>query len=143
MLAIFNMKQIINRLLLRLARWELRQYNKTSSKIGKLWHHTIEICHTSQFAQHLRAILNLPLGDTSLIQCGSMINLVGEKGFEGPAIYEGLKDILSIPGVYPHIYGKEITKSFRKMGHVTITGSNMDEVREKTKKVQAAIRVIA
>ena len=106
-------------------------------------HHTIEICHTSQFAQHLRAILNLPLGDTSLTQCGSMINLVGEKGFEGPAIYEGLKDILSIPGVYPHIYGKEITKSFRKMGHVTITGSNMDEVREKTKKVQESIRVIA
>jgi 5-(carboxyamino)imidazole ribonucleotide synthase len=106
-------------------------------------HHTIEICHTSQFAQHLRAILNLPLGDTSLIQCGSMINLVGEKGFEGPAIYEGLKEILAIPGVYPHIYGKEITKSFRKMGHVTITGSNMDEVREKTKKVQASIRVIA
>jgi 5-(carboxyamino)imidazole ribonucleotide synthase len=106
-------------------------------------HHTIEICHTSQFAQHLRAILNLPLGDTSLIQCGSMINLVGEKGFEGPAIYDGLKEILAIPGVYPHIYGKEITKSFRKMGHVTITGKDMDEVREKTKKVQESIRVIA
>ncbi|MFM1916192.1 MAG: hypothetical protein RLZZ531_1861 [Bacteroidota bacterium] len=106
-------------------------------------HHTIEICHTSQFAQHLRAILNLPLGDTSLIQCGAMINLVGEKGFEGPAIYDGLTEILSIPGVYPHIYGKEITKSFRKMGHVTITGSNMDEVREKTKMVQQRMRVIA
>ena len=106
-------------------------------------HHTIEICHTSQFAQHLRAILNLPLGDTSLIQCGAMINLVGEKGFEGPAIYDGLTEILSIPGVYPHIYGKEITKSFRKMGHVTITGSTMDEVREKTKRVQQRMRVIA
>jgi len=106
-------------------------------------HHTIEICHTSQFAQHLRAILNLPLGDTSLIQCGSMINLVGEKGFEGPAIYDGLKEILAIPGVYPHIYGKEITKSFRKMGHVTITGKDLNEVREKTKTVQGLIRVIA
>jgi 5-(carboxyamino)imidazole ribonucleotide synthase len=72
-----------------------------------------------------------------------MINLVGEKGFEGPAIYDGLTEILSIPGVYPHIYGKEITKSFRKMGHVTITGSNMDEVREKTKRVQQRMRVIA
>ncbi|MFM6934319.1 MAG: 5-(carboxyamino)imidazole ribonucleotide synthase [Flavobacteriales bacterium] len=106
-------------------------------------HHTIEICHTSQFAQHLRAILNLPLGDTSLIQCGSMINLVGEKGFEGPAIYDGLTEILAIPGVYPHIYGKEITKSFRKMGHVTITGKDLNEVREKTKTVQGLIRVIA
>ena len=72
-----------------------------------------------------------------------MINLVGEKGFEGPAIYDGLKEILAIPGVYPHIYGKEITKSFRKMGHVTITGKDLNEVREKTKTVQGLIRVIA
>lgn len=63
-------------------------------------HHTIECCTTSQFSQHLRAILNLPLGDTSLIQAGAMINLVGEKEFNGPVNYDGLENLLSIPGVF-------------------------------------------
>ncbi len=106
-------------------------------------HHTIECNITSQFAQHLRAILNLPLGTTDLIQAGAMINLLGEKGFEGSAYYQGLEEILQIPGVFPHIYGKETTKPFRKMGHVTITGKNLDEVKEKTALVQKLVKVIA
>jgi 5-(carboxyamino)imidazole ribonucleotide synthase len=106
-------------------------------------HHTIECNVTSQFAQHLRAILNLPLGATDLIQAGAMINLLGEKGFEGNAVYQGLEDVLQIPGVYPHIYGKETTKSFRKMGHITITGKDLDAVREKTAVVKNLIQVMA
>ncbi len=106
-------------------------------------HHTIECNITSQFAQHLRAILNLPLGATDLIQSGAMINLLGEKGFEGGAYYQGLEEILQIPGVFPHIYGKETTKPFRKMGHVTITGRNLVEVKEKTALVQKLVKVIA
>jgi 5-(carboxyamino)imidazole ribonucleotide synthase len=106
-------------------------------------HHTIECNVTSQFAQHLRAILNLPLGSTDLIQAGAMINLLGEKGFEGSAIYQGLEEVLQISGVYPHIYGKETTKPFRKMGHVTITGKELDSVKEKTKSVQRLIKVIS
>ncbi len=106
-------------------------------------HHTIECCTTSQFSQHLRAILNLPLGDTSLIQAGAMINLVGEKEFNGPVIYDGLENLLSIPGVFPHLYGKEISKPFRKMGHITITGKNIDELKAKRDKIKGLIRVIS
>jgi len=105
-------------------------------------HHTIECNVTSQFAQHLRAILNLPLGETSITKAGAMINLLGEKGFEGKAVYDGLETALEIPGVYPHIYGKEITKPFRKMGHVTITDATIEAVKLKAKKVQNTIRVI-
>ncbi len=106
-------------------------------------HHTIECNVTSQFEQHLRAVLNLPLGSTRIIQAGAMINLLGEKGFEGPAFYDGFEKILGIPGVHPHIYGKSTTKSFRKMGHITITGDDLEEVLLNAKKVQESIKVIS
>lgn len=106
-------------------------------------HHTIECNITSQFAQHLRAIVNLPLGDTKIIQAGAMINLLGDKGFKGSAIYHGLNQSLAISGVHPHIYGKETTKPFRKMGHVTITGNDIEDVKTKAKEVKNLIRVIA
>ena len=106
-------------------------------------HHTIECNVTSQFAQHLRAILNLPLGSTEILQAGAMINLLGEKGFEGKVIYDGINQALEIEGVYPHIYGKETTKPFRKMGHVTITDSAIEKVKAKAKKVQGLIKVIS
>jgi 5-(carboxyamino)imidazole ribonucleotide synthase len=106
-------------------------------------HHTIECNVTSQFAQHLRAILNLPLGSTEILQAGAMINLLGEKGFEGKAIYQGLEKALTISGVYPHIYGKETTKPFRKMGHVTITGSSLVQVKIKAMEIQGMIKVVS
>jgi len=106
-------------------------------------HHTIECNVTSQFAQHLRAILNLPLGSTEIILAGAMINLLGQKGFEGKAIYQGLNEVISISGVYPHIYGKETTKPFRKMGHITITDTCLEKVKSKAKKVQGLIKVIS
>jgi 5-(carboxyamino)imidazole ribonucleotide synthase len=106
-------------------------------------HHTIEIARCSQFEQHLRAILNLPLGDTDLHSAGAMLNLVGEKGQEGPVHYEGLEEILKIPGVHPHLYGKAQTKPFRKMGHVTISAGHMNEVRAKAQIVKDTIKVLA
>ncbi len=106
-------------------------------------HHTIECCNTSQYAQHLRSILNLTLGDTTLINPGAMINILGEKGFTGPAIYEGLEKILGFSGVHPHIYGKSDTKPFRKMGHVTITGSTLLEVKRIADQVKETIKVKA
>jgi 5-(carboxyamino)imidazole ribonucleotide synthase len=106
-------------------------------------HHTIECNITSQFEQHLRAILNLPLGSTEIIRAGAMINLLGEPGFEGPVYYEGLEKALSIQGVFPHIYGKAKTNSFRKMGHVTISGQSLEEVIQTAKKIQKTIRVIS
>ena len=106
-------------------------------------HHTIECCETSQFAQHLRAILNLPLGNTRLINPGAMINLLGEKGHTGTAKYEGLNDLLNYPNVFPHLYGKETTKPFRKMGHITITGSSIKEVKETADKIKGIVQIKA
>ena len=91
----------------------------------------------------MRSIINLPLGSTKTIQNGVMINLLGEEGFEGPAIYEGLKEIMSLEGVKVHLYGKEYTKSFRKMGHVTIRSSSLDEAKNIAREVQKKIKIIA
>jgi 5-(carboxyamino)imidazole ribonucleotide synthase len=102
-------------------------------------HHTIECCFTSQFAQHLRAILNLPLGDTGLIMPGAMLNIIGEKGFEGPAVYQGLQDVLAMSGVYVHLYGKSTTKPFRKMGHVTVLGREISEIKERIEYIKTTL----
>ena len=105
-------------------------------------HHTIECNVTSQFEQHCRAILNLPLGSTAIIQPGAMINLLGEPGYSGSVKYDGLYESMRIQGVHPHLYGKSVTKPYRKMGHVTITGNNLEEVFKKTKIVQKLIKVV-
>ena len=106
-------------------------------------HHTIECNITSQFEQHLRSILNLPLGSTEIIQAGAMINLLGEKGYEGPVFYEGLEKYIGFSGVHPHIYGKALTKPYRKMGHVTISGKSLDDVKSLASQVKRGIRVIS
>jgi 5-(carboxyamino)imidazole ribonucleotide synthase len=106
-------------------------------------HHTIEANVTSQFGQHLRAILDLPLGDTSAVKAGVMVNLLGEAGYEGLALYEGLEDILKFSGVHVHLYGKALTKPFRKMGHVTIVDEDIARARQKARIVKAGLRVIA
>jgi len=106
-------------------------------------HHTIECNVTSQFEQHMRSVLNLPLGDTRIIQPGVMINLLGEKGFQGSVIYQGLETAIAIPGVKPHIYGKAETKSFRKMGHITIVAPTLEEAKTNGRKVKELVKVIA
>lgn len=106
-------------------------------------HQSIEGNITSQFEQHLRAIFNLPLGDTRCIQHAVMINVLGEPGFEGIAQYEGLEEVLKMSGVFIHLYGKKFTKPFRKMGHVTILDENRDLAIEKAKKIQALLKVKA
>ncbi|MEJ6980314.1 5-(carboxyamino)imidazole ribonucleotide synthase [Pedobacter sp. P351] len=104
-------------------------------------HHSIEGNLTSQFEQHLRAIFNLPLGDTTAIGNAVMINLLGEKGYEGLAEYEGIEEILKQQGVYIHLYGKKFTKPFRKMGHVTIIDNDREAAIAKARLVQDTIKV--
>jgi len=106
-------------------------------------HQTIEGNITSQYAQHLRAIMNLPLGDTSIVRPAVMINLLGEAGYEGEAIYDGIEEVMSWPGVYVHLYGKKITKPFRKMGHVTTTATTLEEAIQLSRKVQTTIKVLS
>lgn len=106
-------------------------------------HHTIECCQTNQFEQHLRAILNLPLGKTELKTSGAMLNLLGAENYEGEVFYDGIEKILAMKNVFPHLYGKSVTKPFRKMGHITITGENMHDIKEKSKIVANSISVIS
>lgn len=106
-------------------------------------HQTIEGNYTSQFGQHLRAIFNLPLGNTASRANAIMVNLLGEPGFEGLARYEGIEEALGIEGVYVHLYGKKYTKPFRKMGHVTIVNQDRAIAIENARKVQELIKVIA
>ncbi len=106
-------------------------------------HQTIEGNVVSQFEQHLRAIFDQPLGDTACLNNAIMVNILGEAGYEGPAVYQGIEKILKREGVYVHLYGKALTKPFRKMGHVTIVDSDREKAIEKARFVQETLKVIA
>lgn len=117
--------------------------NEVAPRPHNSGHYSIEASYTSQFENHLRAILNLPLGTTDSKVAGIMVNLVGEEGYSGPVIYENIEKIMAIDGVTPHIYGKRETRPFRKMGHVTIVNENMIEARKVAEEVKKSIRVIS
>lgn len=106
-------------------------------------HHTIECNVTSQFEQHMRSVLDLPLGSTRIVQPGVMINLLGAKGFEGNAIYRGLEEVMAIQGVKTHLYGKSKTKSFRKMGHITVVAETLEEAKKIGKSISNTIQIEA
>tara|TARA_B100000809_G_scaffold255869_1_gene295020 strand:+ start:225 stop:1409 length:1185 start_codon:yes stop_codon:yes gene_type:complete len=105
-------------------------------------HQTIEGNVTSQYEQHLRSILNLPLGSTDIVEASVMLNLLGEKGHTGKVYYKGLEDVLKMKGVKPHIYGKAITKPFRKMGHITIVNKSLDKAKKIAEEVKETLKVI-
>ncbi len=117
--------------------------NEVAPRPHNSGHYSIEASYTSQFENHLRAILNLPLGNTSSKVAGIMVNLVGEEGYEGQVVYENIEKIMAIDGVTPHIYGKRQTRAFRKMGHVTIVNEDMVEARKVAEEVKNSIRVIS
>jgi len=117
--------------------------NEVAPRPHNSGHYSIEASYTNQFEQHLRAILNLPLGDTSSMVNGVMVNLVGEEGYTGNVIYKNIEVVLQMEGVTPHIYGKKITKPFRKMGHVTIVNKDLNEARRIAEKVKKTISVIS
>ena len=117
--------------------------NEVAPRPHNSGHYSIEASYTSQFENHLRAILNLPLGNTDSKVAGIMVNLVGAEGYSGNVIYENIEKIMAIDGVTPHIYGKRETRPFRKMGHVTIVNEDMNEARRIAEEVKNTIRVIA
>ncbi len=117
--------------------------NEVAPRPHNSGHHTIDSCYTSQFEQHLRAVLNFPLGSTKMKMPSVMVNLLGADGFTGPAAYEGLEECLAIEGVHLHLYGKAITKPFRKMGHATIVDEDLEKAKEKARKVKNTLRIIA
>ncbi|WP_055434992.1 5-(carboxyamino)imidazole ribonucleotide synthase [Lacinutrix algicola] len=117
--------------------------NEVAPRPHNSGHQTIEASYTSQFEQHIRAILNLPLGKTDSKVGGIMVNLVGAEGYTGDVIYENIAEIMKMDGVTPHIYGKKQTRPFRKMGHVTIVNEDLNIARKIAEEVKNTIRVIA
>lgn len=125
------------------------------TKEGEIWvnevaprphnsgHYSIEASYTSQFEQHIRALLDLPLGNPENKVAGVMVNLVGAKGHQGPVYYKNMEHILAIEGVCPHIYGKKETRPFRKMGHITIINKNLETARQIAAQVKETIEVIS
>jgi len=106
-------------------------------------HHTIECNECSQFEQHLRTVLDLPLGSTKMVRSGAMLNVTGEAGFSGEAVYRNYNQLLSFGGVHLHLYGKTTTKPNRKMGHITVSGDTMDEVHEKVNQIRGLFKVVS
>ena len=110
--------------------------NEVAPRTHNSGHHTIESSYTSQFEQHLRAVLDLPLGSTEMKTPAVMVNLVGAEGFSGPVYYENIEKVLAQKGVSVHVYGKTETRPFRKMGHCTVVAPTADAALEIAKKVK-------
>ncbi|WP_047246302.1 5-(carboxyamino)imidazole ribonucleotide synthase [Maribacter thermophilus] len=117
--------------------------NEVAPRPHNSGHYSIEASYTNQFEQHIRCILNLPLGKTESKVAGIMVNLVGEEGHEGDVVYKNMDHILQMNGVTPHIYGKKKTRPFRKMGHVTIVDKDIEQARAIAQKVKETIKVIS
>ncbi len=117
--------------------------NEVAPRPHNSGHYSIEGSYTSQFENHLRGILNLPLGNTESKAAAVMVNLSGAEGYSGSVVYENIDKVLAISGVTPHIYGKRQTRPFRKMGHVTIVNSDMDEARKIAETVKNTLKVIS
>lgn len=116
--------------------------NEIAPRTHNSGHQSIESNMTSQFEQQLRAILNWPLGDTSLIIPSAMVNLLGEEGHTGEAVCAGLKETLNISGAHIHLYGKKITKPYRKMGHVTIRDQDVQRLKQKIEQIKATLKFV-
>jgi len=117
--------------------------NEIAPRVHNSGHHTIEGALTSQFEQHLRAVMGLPLGLTEMTMPSVMVNLLGEENHDGKAIYQGVEHALGLGGVYIHLYGKDRTKPFRKMGHATVLDHDINKAYDKARRVKELIKVSA
>ena len=113
--------------------------NEVAPRPHNSYHFSIEGSYTSQFEQFLRAILDLPLGSTKILQNSVMVNLVGEKNSKGLVEYKNFDQIIGIEGVNPHIYGKLETKPNRKMGHITIINEDIEIAKTIAKEIKETI----
>lgn len=117
--------------------------NESAPRVHNSGHLSIEACYTSQFEQHVRAILDMPLGDTDLILPAAMGNVVGEPEFSGPVAYEGAEDLLKQKGLYLHLYGKLETRPFRKMGHITAIHTDVEEAKNIVRTFRENFKIIS
>lgn len=117
--------------------------NETAPRVHNSGHHTIEANYSSQFDMLWRVMLGYPLGSTEHILPAAIVNLLGEPGYNGEAIYEGLTEIMDIENVFVHIYGKKETKPGRKMGHITILSKEKQELIHQANRVKQTLKVIS
>lgn len=117
--------------------------NEIAPRVHNSGHHTIEGAVTSQFEQHLRVVMDWALGDPRMVRPAVLVNLLGVPGFQGPPVYQGLTEVLGISDVHVHLYGKTLTRPFRKMGHVTVLDEDVDVALEKARRVRKRLRVVA
>ena len=115
--------------------------NEVAPRPHNSGHLTIEAASTSQFEQHLRTILGFPFGDCQFFHNAVMVNLVGAKGFQGTVVYEGMDELLDTSGLHVHLYGKAETRPMRKMGHITLVGSDIDLLRQTAKQIKQNVTV--
>lgn len=118
--------------------------NEVAPRPHNSGHHTIESCHTSQFEQHLRAILNWPLGDTGLkVPAAAMLNILGAADALGKTSYRGVQEVLAMPATAIHLYGKTSVKPYRKMGHLTVTAESREAVIAKARLLEGKLEAIS
>lgn len=115
--------------------------NEVAPRVHNSGHFTIEACRTCQFEQHLRAILDLPLGDASQHSAAVMVNILGSPGSAGPAHMDGLAEVLDIPGLAVHMYAKAESRPGRKMGHLTVVASDLNTAIERAERAKALFHV--
>ena len=115
--------------------------NETAPRVHNSGHHTIEAHYCSQFDMLIRIILGYPLGNTDAILPSVMLNVLGENGFQGEAIYEGLPEVLQIENAFVHLYGKKETRGGRKMGHVTILSKEKQDLLHQANKIKYMLKV--
>ncbi len=117
--------------------------NEVAPRPHNSGHLTIEGANTSQFEQHIRAILNAPLGETRFHEPAIMANVVGPQALIGPFVYQGIDHVLNTSQAALHIYGKKTTKPQRKMGHITLTGADLNVIFKKIKDLKAKLKLKA
>lgn len=117
--------------------------NESAPRVHNSGHHTIQCCDISQFEMHLRSVIGLPVPQPTLVRPGLMLNLLGEPGHSGPAYYEGLSEVLALPGVSVHLYGKKETRPFRKMGHVTIAAPTIEAAKKLEGVVKTTLKCVS
>lgn len=116
--------------------------NEVAPRVHNSGHYTNEACSVSQFEQHLRAVLDLPLAKPELLSPAAMINILGPEDFEGAYLVTGIDAMMKVPGAQLYIYGKKVSKPRRKLGHITATGRTAKEALARAKKARAAIRLV-
>jgi 5-(carboxyamino)imidazole ribonucleotide synthase len=106
-------------------------------------HYTNEACSVSQFEQHLRSVLDLPLSKPELLSPAVMVNILGPENSNGPYAVKGLTRLLRIPGVKLYIYGKKTSKPRRKLGHITATGRTVREALARAAKARKVVELVS